>query len=76
LFTRNPGTFWSFKHALIFGHKKAGSPPRSLDFCSFVAYQVRKRLADLNVTDLKGDDLAWAHYVFVSARVVQGRDPS
>src|SRR3972149_6171883 len=30
-----------------------------------------KRLADLNVTNLTDEDLAWADYVFVSAMVVQ-----
>jgi radical SAM superfamily enzyme YgiQ (UPF0313 family) len=67
-----PDTFWSFKHALKFVHKKAGSPPLGLlTVAAMLPSEWEKRLADLNVTDLKDEDLAWADYVFVSAMIVQ-----
>ena len=67
-----PDTFWSFKHALKFIHKKAGAPPLGLlTVAALLPPEWEKRLVDLNVTSLTQTDLAWADYVFVSAMVVQ-----
>jgi radical SAM superfamily enzyme YgiQ (UPF0313 family) len=67
-----PDTFWSFKHALKFIHKKAGSPPLGLlTVAAMLPVEWEKRLVDLNVTNLTSKDLAWADYVFISAMVVQ-----
>src|SRR3972149_3849330 len=67
-----PDTFWSFKHALKFVHKKAGAPPLGLLTVAAMLPSVwEKRLTDLNVTSLTDEDLAWADYVFVSAMIVQ-----
>ncbi len=67
-----PDTFWSFKHALKFVHKKAGAPPLGLlTVAAMLPSEWDKRLVDLNVKDLKDEDLAWADYVFVSAMIVQ-----
>jgi radical SAM superfamily enzyme YgiQ (UPF0313 family) len=67
-----PDTFWSFKHALKFIRKKAGSPPLGLlTVAAMLPATWKKRLIDLNVTDLTAKDLAWADYVFISAMTVQ-----
>ena len=67
-----PDTFWSFKHALKFVHKKAGAPPLGLlTVAAMLPAEWKKRLVDLNVTSLNPKDLAWANYVFVSAMIVQ-----
>jgi radical SAM superfamily enzyme YgiQ (UPF0313 family) len=67
-----PDTFWSFKHALKFVHKKAGAPPLGLLTVAAMLPPVwEKRLVDLNVTNLTEKDLAWADYVFISAMIVQ-----
>src|SRR5512145_152958 len=67
-----PDTFWSFKHALKFIHKKAASPPLGLlTVAAMLPASWEKRLVDLNVTGLTAKELAWADYVFVSAMVVQ-----
>ena len=67
-----PDTFWSFKHALKFIRKKAGAPPLGLlTVAAMLPSEWEKRLIDINVMDLKEEDLAWADYVFVSAMVVQ-----
>jgi radical SAM superfamily enzyme YgiQ (UPF0313 family) len=67
-----PDTFWSFKHALKFVHKKAGAPPLGLlTVAAMLPSGWKKRLADLNVASLTDEDLAWADYVFVSAMIVQ-----
>ncbi len=67
-----PDTFWSFKHALKFVHKKAGAPPLGLlTVAAMLPSKWEKRLADLNVVDLTEEDLAWADYVFISAMIVQ-----
>jgi radical SAM superfamily enzyme YgiQ (UPF0313 family) len=67
-----PDTFWSFKHALRFIHKKAASPPLGLlTVAALLPQDWEKQLVDLNVTSLTPKDLAWADYVFVSAMIVQ-----
>jgi len=67
-----PDTFWSFKHALKFIHKKAASPPLGLlTVAAMLPADWEKRLVDLNVTNLTPKDLAWADYVFISAMIVQ-----
>jgi radical SAM superfamily enzyme YgiQ (UPF0313 family) len=67
-----PDTFWSFKHALRFIHKKAASPPLGLlTVAAMLPVEWDKRLVDLNVTSVTTKDLAWADYVFISAMIVQ-----
>ncbi|WKZ37465.1 MAG: B12-binding domain-containing radical SAM protein [Anaerolineales bacterium] len=67
-----PDTFWSFKHALKFVRKKAGAPPLGLlTVAAMLPSEWDKRLVDLNVIDLKDEDLKWADYVFISAMIVQ-----
>ena len=67
-----PDTFWSFKHALKFIHKRAGMPPIGLlTVAAMLPASWEKRLVDLNVSRLTDKDLAWADYAFISAMVVQ-----
>jgi radical SAM superfamily enzyme YgiQ (UPF0313 family) len=67
-----PDTFWSFKHALKFIRKKAGAPPLGLlTVAAMLPPEWEKRLIDLNVTNLRDEDLKWADYVFLSAMAVQ-----
>lgn len=67
-----PDTFWSFKHALKFIHKKASLPPLGLlTVAAMLPDQWEKRLVDLNTGKLTDKDLNWADCAFVSAMVVQ-----
>jgi radical SAM superfamily enzyme YgiQ (UPF0313 family) len=67
-----PDTFWSFKHALKFIHKKAASPPLGLlTVGAMLPEEWPKRLVDVNVTKLTEKDLAWADFAFISAMVAQ-----
>ncbi len=68
-----PDTFWSFKHALKFIHRKVSCPPLGLlTVGAMLPRQWSKRLIDLNVTKkLTNEMLAWADYVFIGAMVVQ-----
>jgi len=67
-----PDTFWSFKYALKFIHKKASSPPLGLlTVAAMLPLEWEKRLVDLNVAHLTDKDMAWADYVFISAMAVQ-----
>ena len=67
-----PDTFWSFKHALKFIHKKAAFPALGLvTLGAMLPKNWSKRLIDINVTRLTEKDLAWADCVFISAMVVQ-----
>ena len=67
-----PDTFWSFKHALKFIHKKAAYPPLGLlTVAAMLPDEWSKRLLDLNVKRLTEKDLAWADYALISGMVVQ-----
>jgi radical SAM superfamily enzyme YgiQ (UPF0313 family) len=67
-----PDTFWSFKHALKFIHKKASLPPIGLlTVAAMLPQEWEKRLVDMNTDKLTDQDIAWADYAFISAMVVQ-----
>ena len=67
-----PDTFWSFKHALKFIHKRAAFPPLGLlTVGAMLPKEWSIRLIDLNVTKLTIKDLKWADFVFISAMAVQ-----
>jgi radical SAM superfamily enzyme YgiQ (UPF0313 family) len=72
LYPSFPGTFWSFKHALKFIHKRSAFPPLGLlTVAAMLPESWPVRLIDLNVTQLTEKDMAWADSVFVSAMAVQ-----
>jgi radical SAM superfamily enzyme YgiQ (UPF0313 family) len=67
-----PDTFWSFRYALSFIHRKASSPPLGLlTVAAMLPGDWEMRLVDMNVRNLRDDDLRWADVVFVSAMAVQ-----
>ena len=67
-----PETFWSLTHALRFFGKRAYSPPLGLlTVAAMLPPQWKQRLRDLNVQQLRDEDLAWADYVFLSAMNIQ-----
>lgn len=67
-----PETFWSFKRALRFASKRAGSPPLGLlTVAAMLPESWNKRLVDLHVRRLTEKDLRWADIAFVSGMVVQ-----
>lgn len=67
-----PDTFWSFTYALKFIAKKAANPPLGLlTVAAMLPHEWEKRLVDMNVAQLKDDDLLWADYVFLSAMSIQ-----
>jgi len=67
-----PATFWSFKRALGFIGRKAGSPPLGLlTVAAMLPEEWPVRLVDANVSKLTDKDLAWADYAFVSGMTVQ-----
>lgn len=69
-----PDTFWSFKHALKFVHKKSAFPPLGLlTLGAMLPKEWTLRLIDMNVTAVTEKDLEWADLVFISAMSVQRR---
>ena len=69
-----PDTFWSFKHALKFVHKRASSPPLGLlTVAAMLPATWKKRLVDMNIQTLTEKDLAWADLAFISAMTAQRR---
>jgi radical SAM superfamily enzyme YgiQ (UPF0313 family) len=72
IYPNYPDTFWSFKHALSFISKRAVNPPLGLlTVAAMLPEEWEKRLVDMNVADLKDQDLQWADYVFISAMTIQ-----
>lgn len=69
-----PDTFWSFKHALKFIHKKAAFPPLGLlTIGAMLPKDWNLRLIDMNVTGVAEKDLEWADIVIISGMSVQRR---
>ena len=67
-----PDTFWSFKHALKFIHKKAAFPPLGLlTLGAMLPKEWSIRLIDLNVKGVTEKDLVWADTAFISGMSVQ-----
>ncbi len=67
-----PDTFWSFKYALKFVHKKSSSPPLGLlTVAAMLPATWDKRLVDMNSNQLLERDIQWADMVLISAMSVQ-----
>ncbi len=72
IYPKYPDTYWSFKHALKFISKKAAVPPLGLITVSaMLPGNWQKKLVDLNIEELKTEDIKWADYVFLSSMYVQ-----
>jgi radical SAM superfamily enzyme YgiQ (UPF0313 family) len=72
VYPQYPDTFWSFKYALKFISKRASFPPLGLlTVAAMLPEEWKKKLVDMNVSDLLDEDLEWADYVFLSAMTVQ-----
>src|SRR5687767_11854669 len=67
-----PNTYWNFRYALPFAHKRSAFPPLGLmTIAPMLPKDWEKRLVDLNVTGLSDSDLQWADLVMISAMIVQ-----
>ena len=68
-----PGnTYWSFKHALKFVHKKSSMPPLGLiTIAALIPEKYNLKLIDINIEPLAKEHILWADLVFVSAMMVQ-----
>jgi len=72
IYPEYPDTFWSYKHALSFIHKKASLPPLGLlTVSSLLPKSWDKKLIDLNVSELKNEDICNADIVLISSMIVQ-----
>jgi radical SAM superfamily enzyme YgiQ (UPF0313 family) len=72
VYPENPVTFWSFKYALKFIHRKAAFPPLGLlTVASMLPSNWDLKLIDLNIEPLTDKLLVWADYVLISAMNVQ-----
>jgi len=72
IYPQYPDTFWGFKHALKFIHRKAALPPLGLlTVASMLPDDWELKLVDLNVESLNEKQIKWADYVLISAMNVQ-----
>lgn len=67
-----PDTFWSFRHALRFVHKRASFPPLGLiTMAAMLPKDWSLRLVDTNVRRLTDADLAWADSAWIGGMTIQ-----
>lgn len=72
IYPKYPDTFWSFKHILKFIAKKAAFPPLGLlTVASMLPKDWNKKLMDVNIKELKDEEINWADMIFISAMLVQ-----
>lgn len=72
VYPEHPATFWSFKHALKFVHKKSNLPPLGvITVAALLPDEWNKKVVDMNTDRLKDRDIQWADYVFISAMNIQ-----
>lgn len=72
VYPEHPATFWSFKHALKFVHKKSNLPPLGvLTVAALLPAEWNKKVVDMNTDRLRERDIRWADYVFISAMNIQ-----
>jgi radical SAM superfamily enzyme YgiQ (UPF0313 family) len=72
IYPKYPDTFWGFKHILKFISKKAAFPPLGLlTVASMLPEEWDKKLVDVNIKELREEDIAWADMIFISAMLVQ-----
>ena len=72
VYPKCPDSFWNFKYALKFISKKAAVPPLGLITVSAMLPDTwQKKLVDLNIDNLRVNDIQWADYVFISAMYIQ-----
>lgn len=66
-------TYWSFSHCLEMIGKKVGTPPLGLLTVAGMlpADEFSLRLVDMNVQELRDEDVEWADIVFASAMIAQ-----
>jgi radical SAM superfamily enzyme YgiQ (UPF0313 family) len=72
VYPKFPTTYWGFQHSLPIIDKRATLPPLGLISVAALLPQVwQMRLVDMNVTQLRDDDLRWADVVLSSGMLVQ-----
>ena len=72
IYPKYPETFWSFKYVLKFVSKKAAFPPLGLlTVAALLPEEWNKKLVDVNVRELKAEQIIWADIVFISAILIQ-----
>lgn len=72
VYPKYPDTFWSWKHIMKIVRKKAAFPPLGLlTVAAMLPSSCQKKLIDMNVSDLKDEDILDSDYVLVSAMITQ-----
>jgi radical SAM superfamily enzyme YgiQ (UPF0313 family) len=67
-----PDTYWSFRHALPFEHKRCAFPPLGLlTVSALLPDSWERRLVDLNFESLKSSHIQWADIILLTAMLVQ-----
>jgi radical SAM superfamily enzyme YgiQ (UPF0313 family) len=65
-------TYWSFAYALRMIRKKSAMPPLGLvTVAALFPSGYNLKLVDMNIEELRDEDIAWADAVFISAMIVQ-----
>ena len=72
VYPKYPNTFWSWNNIMKIVNKKAAFPPLGLmTVAAMLPTSCQKKLVDMNVEELKDEDIKKADYVFISAMITQ-----
>ncbi len=72
IYPKIPPTYWSYKYALPFLGYRATMPPLGLiTIAAMLPDNYEVRLVDLNIQELRREDITGADLVFISAMIVQ-----
>ena len=72
VYPRFPATYWGFQYGLRLVGKRASLPPLGLiTVAALLPDHWRARLVDLNLEDLRDDDLSWADMVLTGGLLIQ-----
>jgi radical SAM superfamily enzyme YgiQ (UPF0313 family) len=72
LYPKIPPTYWSYKYALPFLGFRATMPPLGLiTIAAMLPDNYEVKLVDMNIQELRRDDITGADLVFISAMIVQ-----
>jgi len=74
VYPKHPFRIWNFERVLKYFSGMASFPPLILlTLSSMLPKQWNKKLVDMNARDLNDEDILWANYVLISAKLSQAK---
>lgn len=74
VYPKHPFRIWNYERVLKYFSGMASFPPLTLlTLSSMLPRQWNKKLIDMNANDLNDEDILWADYVLISAKLTQAK---